>query len=132
MIAGGRLGRTFSAVVHHHLIASMLLPSLKDIPRRVAATQTGVDQAALACALERYRLANKQFPEKLISLVPQFIKKIPSDMLTGESYKYFRRDDGQFALYSIGWDGKDDRGRPGKVLNDDRDGDWVWEYPQGK
>ena len=107
----------------------MLLPALSRVVVKSAAAQTVVNQAAIACALERYRLANGQFPEKLDALAPQFISPLPNDVLTGEPYKYRRTDDGQFVLYSVGWDEKDDGGVPGKTLFDEKQGDWVWEYP---
>ena len=84
----------------------------------------------MACALERYRLANGQFPEKLDSLTPQYISRLPNDVITGQPYKYRRADDGQFILYSVGWNEKDDGGVPGThSLYDDKEGDWVWDYP---
>jgi hypothetical protein len=33
---------------------------------------------------------------------------LPKDAITGESYRYRRTDDGQFVLYSVGWNEKDD------------------------
>lgn len=97
---------------------------------RIAATaQVTADQAAIACALERYRLANGQFPDKLEALAPQFISHPPNDVMTGQPYKYRRTNDGQFVLYSVGWNLKDDGGVPGKRLFDDKEGDWVWDYP---
>ena len=35
--------------------------------------------------------------------------------------------DGQFILYSVGWNEKDDGGVPGKTLFDEKEGDWVRE-----
>lgn len=96
---------------------------------RAAAAQTAVDEAAIACALERYRLANGQYPESLGALVPKFISQLPNDVISGKPYKYRRTSDGQFVLYSVGWDGTDDGGMPGKTLFDDKKGDWVWQYP---
>ncbi|MGI8967322.1 MAG: hypothetical protein ACR2H1_14730, partial [Limisphaerales bacterium] len=80
-------------------------------------------------ALERYRIANGKFPENLAALSPQFLQKIPHDVINGEPLKYRHTDDGQFVLYSIGWNEKDDGGTPGKTLFDDKQGDWVWRYP---
>jgi len=120
-----QVGRT----IHHKFIASMLLPALGKMVRRSAEAQTAADQAALACALERYRLAKGQFPENLEALVPRFISRLPKDLITGEPYKYRRTDDGQFVLYSVGWNEKDDGGVPGKTSYDDKQGDWVWQYP---
>ena len=128
-IAGGRLGKTLNAVVHHQLLASMLLPALGKLSLKTAMAQTAADQAALACALERYRLANGQFPETLEALAPQFLSPLPHDLLTGQPHKYRRTGDGQFVLYSVGWNEKDDGGTPGKVLFDEKEGDWVWRYP---
>ncbi len=113
----------------HQLLAVIMLPSLHKIPMRAAAAQTAADEAAIACALERYRLANGQFPEALETLVPRFISQLPDDAISGEPYKYHRNADGQFALYSVGWNEKDDGGAPGHTLFDDKQGDWVWQYP---
>jgi hypothetical protein len=107
----------------------MLLPFLDGVPIKAAAAQTATDQAAVACALERYRLANGQFPENLQALVPQFIAHLPNDVITGEPFKYRRAGDGRFVLYSVGWNEKDDGGVPGKTMFDETEGDWVWEYP---
>jgi len=125
--------------IRHQLMARVLLPALYKIPLRAAAAQTGVDEAAIACALERYRLANGQFPENLDRLVPKFISQLPNDVISGEPYKYHRTADpssqssaatsGQFVLYSVGWNGTDDGGVPGKTLFDEKEGDWVWQYP---
>jgi hypothetical protein len=120
------------AILHHEFIAAMLLPSLHNIPGKAAQAQTATDEAAIACALERYRLANGQFPENLQALVPHFAAHLPNDVITGESYKYRRTDDGRFVLYSVGWNEKDDGGVPGKTMFDDTEGDWVWEYPSEK
>jgi hypothetical protein len=116
-------------LIHHRLIAQMLVPALNVIIRRAASAQTAADQAALACALERYRLANDQFPESLDALVPRFMSALPNDVITGEPYKYRRTPDGQFVLYSVGWNEKDDGGVPGDTLFDEKKGDWVWQYP---
>jgi hypothetical protein len=116
-------------LVHHRFMSGMMLPGLSAVIRKGAAAQIAVDQAVLACALERYRLANGQFPEGLEALTPQFVTKPPHDVITGEPYKYRRREDGQFVLYSVGWNEKDDGGLPGRSLFDQEAGDWVWQYP---
>jgi len=113
----------------HQLLAVIMLPALHKIPMRAAAAQTAVDEAAIAGALERYRLANGQFPETLEALVPRFISQMPNDVISGEPDKYHRTNDGQFVLYSVGWNEKDDGGMSGQTLFDDKQGDWVWQYP---
>ena len=96
--------------------------------------------ARVAIALERYRLAHGEYPESLDALAPQFMEKIPHDIINGQPLHYRRTDDGQFVLYSVGWNETDDGG---VVVNqksrDPRDesrskvdisqGDWVWRYP---
>jgi hypothetical protein len=90
-----------------------------------AHSQTEINQALIACALERYRLARSDYPETLDTLVPQFLDTIPHDVIGGQPYHYHRESGGTFVLYSVGWNGKDDggvRGQPWPVT----DGDWVW------
>ena len=82
--------------------------------------------------MERYRLAHGEYPESLDALAPQFIAKLPHDIINGQPLHYRRTADGRFVLYSVGWNEKDDDGVVG--LNEsgsvDRDtGDWVWRYP---
>jgi hypothetical protein len=129
-IAGGRLGKTFKAVMRHQLLAAMLLPALSNLPFKSAMAQTIADQAALACSLERYWLANRQFPDNLDALVPRFLARLPSDIITGEPPRYRRTQDGQFALYSVGWNEKDDGGTPGNSWFDEKEGDWLWQFPE--
>ena len=107
----------------------MLVPALSGMPIKAATAQTAADEAMLACALERYRLANGQFPGTLEALVPRFISELPHDVISGEPYKYRRTGDGQFVLYSVGWNEKDDDGVSGNTLFDEKEGDWVWQYP---
>jgi hypothetical protein len=134
-IASGRLGKTVSGFLQHRILAALLLPALNRIPVKAATAQTSADQAALACALERFRLANGSFPEKLDALVPKFTAQLPADTLTGQPYSYRRTDDGQFILDSVGWDEKGDGGTSGtlgeilKNLFNENESDWVWQYP---
>ena len=93
----------------------------------LAANQTLVNEAQIACALERYRLAHGKYPETLDTLVPQFIEQLPHDLIGGQPLHYRRTDDGSFLLYSVGWNEKDDGGSPGS-LGDVTKGDWVWGY----
>ena len=134
-IASGSFGKTVSGFLNHRIIATLLLPALNRIPVQAATVQTAADQTALALALERFRLANRDLPEKLDALVPRFIAQLPADTLTGKPYNYHRTHDGQFVLNSVGWDQKDDGGASGTLgevlqnLFNEKEGDWVWRYP---
>ena len=74
---------------------------------------SGASIAAIAVA--RYRLDhNQQLPPSLDALVPQYLKAIPIDPFTDAPIRYVSRP-GEYAVYSVGRDGKDDGGdlRPG-------------------
>jgi hypothetical protein len=122
-------------VAKHRLFASLLLPSLSKAMLRAGHSQTSIDQANVACALERFRLATGHYATALAALEPQFIKALPHDIVTGEPLKYRLNDDGTFVLYSVGWNEKDDGGL---VFNkkdkqtDDTQGDWVWPQISNK
>jgi hypothetical protein len=132
-IYGGPSVSPLKAFLRHRIIAAMVLlqgyNNIPNIPAKIAMAQTATDQAALACALERYRLAHGQFPDQLEALTPQYMPRQPNDVITGQPYKYRRTEDGQFILYSVGWNEKDDGGAAGKTLFDQTQGDWVWSYP---
>jgi hypothetical protein len=120
-------GGILKAAIHHKVLAATA--NVGQVAAKAATSQTCANQAALACALERYRLANGHFPDTLDALTPRFIARLPNDVIGGQPYKYRRTGDGQFVLYSVGWNEKDDGGVPGKRLFDETQGDWVWSYP---
>jgi hypothetical protein len=115
------------------VIAKMVLPALNAAARRSAREQISVDLARTACALERYQLAHSEYPESLGALVPQFISKLPHDIIGGQPLHYRRTNNGQFVLYSVGWNEKDDGGvlgyMPRSPVPSFELGDWVWQYP---
>jgi hypothetical protein len=117
-------------VLRHQFFCGGLLPGLSHVLLRTALAQTGVDCAALACALERYRLARGQFPESLGALVPEFISQLPQDVINGQPLHYRCTPDGQYVLYSVGWDATDDGGVISHGGNQ-MTGDWVWRLPAG-
>lgn len=118
-------------LTRHQLLAAVMLPALGKIPMKGALAQVATDQVVIACGLERYRLAHGQFPDKLDAISSDFIFKLPHDVLSGEPYKYRRTADGQFVLYSVGWNETDDGGQIAMKGNsvDSTNGDWVWQYP---
>lgn len=92
------------------IFAKMLIPAFSSSAKKVGAAQATIDQALVACALERYRLANGQYPETLAALTPQFLAKVPPDLMDGKPMRYRREADGTYVLYSVGLNGKDDGG----------------------
>jgi hypothetical protein len=113
-------------------LSKLLLPALGRFAEKCARAQSSVDLARVACALERYRLVNGQFPDNLETLAPKFIEKLSSDVINGQPLKYRRSDDGQFVLYSVGLNETDDGGQIALTKSGNADinkGDWVWRYP---
>lgn len=115
----------------YNFLAAAAVPNFTKAWQTAAHNQTMVNEAQIACALGRYRLANGSYPDTLDALTPQFIEKIPHDIVGGQPLIYHRTADGKFRLYSIGWDEKDDGGldlshaKTGSV--DYSKGDWAWK-----
>ena len=93
-----------------HAIALMMLPGLDKYALKVSQTQAALDQSAIVAALERYRLAEGSYPEKLAALMPKFIAKIPGDLFHEQGLVYRINEDNSFTLYSTGYNGTDDNG----------------------
>jgi hypothetical protein len=91
-------------------------------PESVAFAQTSVNQAILACALERFRLANGVYPETLEKLVPALLDRVPRDAVSGRPMIYQPLAGGSFILRGVGPNGIDDRKQ---AVSDD----WLWAYP---
>ena len=99
--------------------------------RRFANAQESADLARVAIALERFRLAQGDYPGSLDALEPRFIEKVPQDIINGEPLHYRRTSDGKFLLYSVGWNETDDDGQVSSTKTgavDISKGDWVWKY----
>ena len=112
--------------------ALMSFPALANVVKKLAAIQSSVDLARVACALERYRLACGEYPKALDALTPQFMDRVPRDIIGGGPLHYQRTQDGKFLLYSVGWNETDDGGKVVFTQNGSTDrekGDWVWQYP---
>ena len=123
-----------SARASRTMFAKMLLPRFSQEAQKAAFAQSEVDMAMLACALERYRLAEGQYPEELNALVPRFVAVLPHDIINGQPLKYRLTNNGRFILYSVGWNEKDDGGVVAANKDNRQDilqGDWVWQYPDG-
>jgi tetratricopeptide (TPR) repeat protein len=126
---------------HYNILEKMLLQALGNAVKKFAHAQSSVSVARVAIALERYRLAHGEFPVSLDALAPQFIAKLPHDIINGQPLHYRHTSDpssqssdaasGQFVLYSVGWNETDDDGVVGLKENGSVDintGDWVWRY----
>ena len=118
----------------YNVVALMICPYFGRLAERFVFTQSSLDLARVACALERYHIAHGQYPKTLDELAPQFIENIPHDIINGQPLHYRRMNDGQFILYSVGWNETDDGGvvifkKDSAGYVDMNQGDWVWRYP---
>lgn len=116
----------------YNMLAKINFSALSKAQVRFAKSQSSVDLTRTACTLERYRLKHGNYPESLDALAPQFMTKLPHDIINGEPLRYHRADGNHYTLYSIGWDEKDDNGtvakkKPGRMELEK--GDWVWQIP---
>ena len=116
------LGRHFAP---YELLAAIAVPNGTRAVETFAFNQTKADEAQIVCALERYHLAHGNYPGILNELIPQFIDKLPHDIVGGQPLKYHRTSSGQFMLYSIGWNETDDNGQFSSPPFDK--GDWGWQ-----
>jgi hypothetical protein len=117
------------------MITAFLTPQLSLLQQRCAVGQATADLARVAVAIERFRLRHQSLPARLDMLAPDFLAKVPRDVITGESLHYRSHPDGSFELYSVGWNERDDGGahavqsdsKPPEI--DWRTGDWPWPQP---
>jgi hypothetical protein len=115
-------------------MAAAVCPEFSRAWQAVAKNQTRVNQAFLACALERYRLAHGGFPESLDALVPAFAEQILSDVIDKGPTHYQLQANGRFILYSVGWNGLDEHEMVSPGSNGSTEltkGDWVWSPDSG-
>jgi hypothetical protein len=116
----------------YNFLLKILVPAVGGLSKKVARSQTSGDLATVACALERYRLAQGRLPAKLDELMPHYLAAIPCDVIDGQPLRYKRTGADQFMLYSVGWNGIDDGGQlafTGEGRNrrlDEAKGDWIW------
>jgi hypothetical protein len=108
----------------YNFLAAIDTPNITRATQTLAHNQTLVNEAQIACALERFHLAYDGYPPTLEALVPQFIEKLPHDIIGGQPLIYRRTGDGKFLLYSIGWNETDDGGTTRDQMDQ---GDWVWK-----
>ena len=112
-----------SGFIFYKIFARLLFPAVEGSIRRFAYAQAALDEAVVAIALERYRLAQGQYPETPQALSPRFIEKLPHDLITGRPFIYRRTSSGGYVLYSVGWNITDDGGEVSKTKDGSRQDD---------
>jgi hypothetical protein len=110
------------------ILAAIAVPNFRKATETTARNQNLANEAMVVCALERYLAVHSEYPESLDALMPDFLDKLPHDIIDGGELKY-RRTNNRFVLYSTGWNEKDDGGISAFTKDGARDwdnGDWVW------
>jgi hypothetical protein len=121
-----------------------LIPKPTGLVERIIYCQAIVNQAVIACALERHRFAHGSYPDSLVGLTLANGKPLPLDPFTQKPLHYRRSDYGRYILWSISLNGIDHHGlRPHWRINpavsnpvisnpytNKDDGDWVWAFPE--
>lgn len=90
--------------------------------------------AVTAIALKRYQLKHGEWPETLETLVPEYLAAVPLDPADGQPMRYARKEKGEFLLYMLGTNHRDDGGDPAREKKHDTPSfhagnDWVWPMP---
>jgi hypothetical protein len=113
----------FGSYSPYQVLANIAVPNYLRASQTVARNQTLINQAYIACALERFHTRNDKYPDNLDALVPGFAESLPHEVINDQPYKYRIGPGDKFVLYSVGWNEKDNGGVPGTALSN---GDWVW------
>jgi len=117
----------------YNILSKLLLPALSACALNAASSQTTADEIVIACALQRHRLAKGTLPDTLDALVPEFLAKVPSDIMDGQPLRY-QHDGDRFKLWAVGWNRTDDGGTVETSGDknprwEKKKGDWVWVCP---
>jgi hypothetical protein len=75
-----------------------------------AMTMAKSQLTTFAFALARYHNDHSAYPRDLAELSPEYVSEVPKDPCSDRDYIYRQRDNG-YLLYSVGRNGRDDRGQ---------------------
>jgi hypothetical protein len=109
---------------YRYVLSGVLMPNYIKAGRTFIRLETQWQLTITAIALERCHLRNGNFPAELDALVPQFISAVPIDPMSAKPLRYRLNADGNFTLYSVGEDGRDDGGDPNPGSGTSKFGMW--------
>jgi hypothetical protein len=119
------------------LLAMLSLPAMPGVVQRVIYSQSVVNRAIAACALERYRIKHNAYPPSLEDAENPGEPRIPLDIISGKPMGYRPTPDGKYQLWCVGFSGQDNGGKrlldqkaPENTRFSDPKytGDWVWDF----
>jgi hypothetical protein len=108
-IVASLLSRSARSDAAATVMISLFLPALNAVMDAQDRQNTMLDLTRLAAALAVYRAEHGEYPQKLGSLVPTVLEKLPVDLYNAKPFIYQRKDDG-YLLFSTGENGADDGG----------------------
>ncbi|MGC9035110.1 MAG: hypothetical protein ACP5K7_04645 [Verrucomicrobiia bacterium] len=79
------------------IFANFLLATEK-VFYRTGISQTAVELCNVACAIERYRLANGKLPDRLTKLIPSYLSSAPVCLFDGKEFRYNRINQTDYGL----------------------------------
>lgn len=112
----------------HYFLFVTSAASFGEVERRYIALQTLLDEARLACELERFRMKNGTYPAALGELAPEFVPTVPTDIYAHAPYRYQRVGESSFRLYSVGANRTDDGGQIAPGVQERKQLDAIWLY----
>ena len=92
-----------------NVLIGLTFPAITSILQSDARARTQHELLRAGVALAHFKAENGDFPERLETLVPQYLKSAPGDLFVGTALVYTKRPNG-YLLYSIGANQKDEEG----------------------
>ena len=105
------------------VLVTLLIPVINAVSQAEQEQLTRMDVLRLAFAAEVHRRELGVFPAELSKLVPEFLDQIPRDRMSGNPLRYNVVNQNMI-LYSLGRNGRDDRGRGYGDDSDDNPQGW--------
>jgi hypothetical protein len=90
-------------------LAVLFIPAIQKVSEASRRKHAYLRCMDVALAAERYRHANKKWPESLDKLCPDLLAAVPLDPFDGQPLRYRRLEDGAM-IYSVSHDGEDNGG----------------------
>jgi hypothetical protein len=91
------------------LLPLKVFPALRAMAAAAAQLRADSGATAILIAAERHRKKTGKWPEAIAAIDPSILPKPPADPYTGEAFRMERRD-GEFLIYSVGSNQRDDHG----------------------
>ena len=125
-----------------YILLATVMPPVRPVRAAVDRTVAQKNAVLTALAMYRYHKRNKEWPKTEDDLIPEFLDRMPADILTGKPLHSKIVDD-RLLIYSVGMDYDDDGGvdgvengeplervqiQPGPKT-EDFEGDWIL-WPQ--